>query len=70
VTALVANKLITVRVRLITGRIDSYFDLTNISADTDDEAIGYAIELSTECFGLPLSHIACTVRDRQPVIDC
>jgi hypothetical protein len=69
--ALAAALLFTVRVRVIgTQYIDSYFDLTNIPASCDEEALGFAIELSTECFGLPLSHIVCRVRDRQPVIDC
>ena len=68
--SLPAAQLITVRVKVLTARVDSFFDVTNIQADSDEEAIGYAIALSTECFGLPLAHIACQVRSRHPVIDC
>lgn len=67
----VSTFLFTVRVRVLdTSYVDSYFDLTNLAAANDDQALGMAIQLSTECFGHSFEKIACVVRKRQPLIDC
>jgi hypothetical protein len=41
-----------------------YIDIPRMYADSEDEALGYAIRLLTECFGLPIdstAHVISTV---------
>jgi hypothetical protein len=74
-----AEHFFTVRIRVrptgsdavfLERRPDSYFDVTWICADSEDEAIGYAISLAQECFGLPFRLLHPTVVSKQTVIDC
>lgn len=74
-----AALLINVRVRVqptgsdalfLERRDDSYFDITNIKSESDEEAIGYALSLAHECFGLPLRMLHPLVTSKKPIIDC
>ncbi len=61
----------TVRVRLLADEWpDGYFDITNVDGDSEGEAIGYAISLATECFGLPLRRLVVDVISTKTIIDC
>jgi hypothetical protein len=65
-----AANFYTVRVHVrIPERSDAYFDLTNVAGDCEDEAVGYAVLLSTECFGLPLRLLDFRINRVQPIID-
>ena len=50
-------------------RRDSYFDLTQIEMHDESEAIGYALQLSHECFGLPFRTIRARVLRVHQIID-
>lgn len=58
------------RVHLVDARSDAYFDLTQIGADSAEEAIGYAVRLATDCFGISHERLRVHVLNAQPIIDC
>lgn len=53
----------------LTTKPDAYFDITNIAMRDEREAIGYALQLSHDCFGLPFRMLFPRVIRTTPVID-
>lgn len=45
-------------------------DVSRVYCDSEDEALGYAIRLLTECFGLPLEGFEARVISNIPALDC
>jgi hypothetical protein len=63
--------LITVRATLrIPDHRGQSIDIPRLYMDSEDEALGYAIRLLTECFGLPMHGFDAHVISTVIVLDC
>lgn len=74
-----ADQVFTVRVRVLpphskaelqAAPARSFFDIPHIEADTDFEALRFAMALSHQYFGLPLDLLYPLVLSKKPIIDC